>query len=95
MPEAVIGRLLERIGVLEGEAEAAVAGLKEMAKDKARLEVLYDYLSECIEKEAAYAKLGRTEHTVLLKGWVPAEAADAVVKNAGGNCLRDGACFSD
>ena len=84
VPEAVIGRLLERIGVLEGEAEAAVAGLKEMAKDKARLEVLYDYLSECIEKEAAYAKLGRTEHTVLLKGWVPAEAADAVVKTLEG-----------
>lgn len=84
VPEAVIGQLLERIGVLEGEAEAAVAGLKEMAKDKARLEVLYDYLSECIEKEAAYAKLGRTEHTVLLKGWVPAEAADAVVKTLEG-----------
>lgn len=80
VPEAVIGRLLERIGTLEGEAEAAVAGLKEMAKEKVRLEVLYDYLSECAEKEAAYAKLGRTEQTVLLKGWVPAEAADAVVK---------------
>lgn len=84
VPEAVIGRLLERIGVLEGEAEAAVDGLKEMAKDKARLEVLYDYLSECVEKEAAYAKLGRTEHTVLLKGWVPADAADAVVKTLEG-----------
>lgn len=80
VPEAVIRRYEEQIAALETEYEGTLATLKEMAKDKVRLEILYDYLSECAEKEAAYAKLGRTERTILLKGWVPAEAADAVVK---------------
>lgn len=80
VPEAMIRRYEEQIAALEAEYEKTVSSLKEMAKDKVRLEVLYDYLSECVEKETACAKLARTERTILLKGWVPAEAADAVVK---------------
>lgn len=78
--EQMIHTLQETVLAVSVEQEKTVADLKEMANEKVRMEALYDFLSECAEKEMALAKLGRTSQTALLKGWVPAEAAETVTK---------------
>ncbi len=77
-PENMIAKLSGQIESLEKEKEASIVELRKMAENKLRLEALYDYISECIEKEKARAKLACTEYTVLLSGWATAEVADTV-----------------
>ena len=78
LPEKMIEKLSAQIELLEKEKENQIEELRKMAEDKIRLEALYDYISECIEKEKAHAKLAGTEYTVMMSGWATAEMADAV-----------------
>lgn len=52
--------------------------LKEAAENKLHLELLYDYMLESHDKLEAAGKLAGTKSTIFMRGWVPAEAADAV-----------------
>ena len=79
-PVRMIVSLKGKIEALSGEAQKKIDELREMAEEKAKLEILYDYISECAEKQRALDKLACTQSTVMLKGWVPAEAADTVAK---------------
>lgn len=79
VPTKIISGLEKQIASLEAEKLAATNTLRTMAENKLRLEALYDYISECMEKERAYEKLAGTQYTVMLSGWVPADAADSVL----------------
>lgn len=79
IPTKTISKLEKQIAALEEEKLEAANTLCAMAENKLRLETLYDYISECMEKERAYEKLAGTQYTVMLSGWVPADAADSVL----------------
>lgn len=82
-PSRTAAAIEAQIAALDIESQKGISDLKEMAADKIRLETLYDYISECAEKEKAVSKLARTEYAVVLHGWIPDEAAETVAKALG------------
>lgn len=80
-PAVATKRLQEAISACDREYEATRENLREMARSKETLEMLYDALSEKRDKLEARTKLAGTEKAIVLKGWVPAEAAEVVQKS--------------
>lgn len=80
-PAESIKRLDEAASGCDDATEATRQDLRKMAEKKEILEMLYDALGEERDKLEARFRLAETEKTVLLRGWVPAEAADTVSKS--------------
>lgn len=80
-PATETKRLKEAVSECDREYEDTRQNLRDMALRKEKLEMLYDALSEQRDKLEARTKLAGTQKTVVLKGWVPAEAAQTVQKS--------------
>lgn len=78
LPKVLIKEYTKKIHDCDAEFEKTKDELRSMAKEKQKLEILYDYLGECKDKLAATGKLAATKSAVILRGWVPEEAAPAV-----------------
>lgn len=79
-PKDNIMRLQKEIEELDLKKAELTGQAEEMVKDIGFLEILFDLLSVEKDRSSVVKDLGRTDKTLMLKGWVPAKLTDDLVR---------------
>ena len=75
-PEQISGDAEARLAEIEKGRADAIRQLKQMAPNKYKMQVLYDYLEIRANRNRIVSKLGCSESVFYLEGWIPQKSAD-------------------
>ena len=74
-----------RIQEIEKERNGIEGSIRELAVEKRKLQVLYDYLQIRCERRKIVSKFGRSERVFMVEGWVPTHCVDKLVDDINAN----------